>query len=348
MQIRGQEIAIPVTMVGAYPRPHWLSGRVFGSRYEPLYRSMAARVAFEDAVSLCCKDQERAGLDVLTDGLQYQDWEAGGYQYDALWHLFTEMLDGYTTWGAPNEYHKYANYYVQECHGQIGWVRSAYQGVVDAVKKATDKPFKIGFLGPAQLSILTRDRHYHDQRAIAMDLAAAWNEELRYLRDTFGLEAIQIVDVAVHYLDEPWLVEVTNRVTEGLDDVLKFWHLCYGSVDGQPDVAENKVPEVISVFADCNLDVLSHELADRDYSEIASFKNFPADRVLCAGVVNDHNIKIETPEQVADGIRRILEVIPAERLMTAPDCGLALFPRSVARAKLNALGAGTRIVRDEL
>lgn len=348
MQIRGEEVTIPVTMVGAYPRPHWLQGRVFGSRHTPLYTSMAMRTAYEDAVRLCCRDQEEAGLDILTDGLQYQDWESNGYQYDALWHLFTEMLDGYAPFGAPNTYHKYANYYVQECVSQIKWVRSAYQGVVDATKKATAKPFKIGFLGPTQLSILTRDLHYNDQRAVAMDIAAAWNEEIKYLRDTFGLEAVQIVDVAVHYLKEPWLTEATNRALEGLDDVLKFWHVCYGSVDGQPDITENRIPDVINYFADCNFDVLLHEMADRDYAEVASFKNFPTDRILCAGVIDDHNVIVETPEMVADGIRRVLEVVPPERLMVAPDCGLALFPRSVARAKLNAMGEGAAIVRAEL
>ncbi|WP_020660442.1 hypothetical protein [Amycolatopsis benzoatilytica] len=348
MQIRGQEIPIAATMVGAYPRPSWLQGRIFGSRETPLYTSMSTRVAYEDAVRLCCYDQIEAGLDVLTDGLQYEDWEAEGYQYDALWHLFTEMLGGYSRWGAPNEYHKYSNYYVQECTGPIKWVRPAYQGVVDAVKRATDKPFKIGFLGPTQLSILTRDLHYNDQKAVAMDLAAAMNEEIKYLRDTFGLEAVQIVDVAVHYQSDQWLTEATNRALEGLDDMLKFWHVCYGSVEGQPDVAENRVADVISYFADCNFDVLSHELANRDYSEVASFKNFPSDRILCAGVIDDHNIIVESPEKVADGIRRVLEVIPADRLMVAPDCGLALFPRTVSRAKLNALGEGARIVRAEL
>ena len=216
------------------------------------------------------------------------------------------------------------------------------------MKRATDKPFKIGFLGPTQLSILTKDLYYHDQRALAMDLAAAMNDEIKYLRDTFGLEAVQIVDVAVHYLTDPWLVEATNRALEGLDDMLKFWHVCYGSVDGQPDVPENRIPDVIAYFADCNFDVLSHELSNRDYSEVASFKSFPEDRVLCAGVIDDHNIVVETPEKVADGIRRVLEVVPADRLMVAPDCGLALFPRSVAQKKIRALGEGVRLVRDEL
>lgn len=348
MKIRRQEIPIATTMVGGYPRPHWLQGRIFGSKQTPLYTSMAQRVSYEDAIRLVCQDQERAGLDLFSDGMQYEDWEADGYQYDGLWHLFTEMLDGYTPWGAPNEYHKYANYYVQECHGPVQWTRSAFQGVVDAMKRATDRPFKIGLLGPTQLSILTRDLHYGDQRALAMDLAAAMNDELKYLRDTFELEAVQIIDVAVHYQDEPWLREATNRVLEGLDGVLKLWHVCYGSVEGQPDVPDNRIPDVISYFADCDFDVLLHELADRDYSEVASFKKFPTDRVLCAGVINDHSVKIETVEQVVDGIRRVLDVIPAERLMVAPDCGLSLFPRTVATKKLAVMGEAARTVRDEL
>jgi methionine synthase II (cobalamin-independent) len=74
MRIRGEEVALACSMVGGYPRPHWLHGRVFGSLHEPLYRSTAIRVAYEDAVRLCAQDQERAGLDILADG-QTDVWE---------------------------------------------------------------------------------------------------------------------------------------------------------------------------------------------------------------------------------------------------------------------------------
>lgn len=348
MQIRGKEIPIATTMVGGYPRPHWLQGRVFGSRETPLYTSMAQRVAFEDAIKLCVLDQQSAGLDLLADGMQYEDYEAHGYQQDVIYHYIAEFLGGITPYGRPHPFPQWSAYYVPEVTDKVTWVRSMFQGVVDAAKRATDSPFKIGFLGPNQLSIVVKDRYYNDQGAVALDLAAALNQELHYLRDTFGLEAAQMIDVSPHYLREPWQIEAINRTFEGLDDMLKFWHVCYGRTEGQTVIFENKVSDVISIFAETGIDVLLHEMAGRGYAELDSFRKFPEDRVLCAGVINDHEMQVETVDEVAAGIRRLLDVIPAERLMVAPDCGLRWLPRHIAAHKLRVMGEAAQLVRSEL
>ena len=75
MKIRGEEGLLPLSAMSAFPRPHWLQGRVFGSRSEPTYRSHNLRVSYEDAVMICAAEQDAAGLDVLTDGAQYYEWE---------------------------------------------------------------------------------------------------------------------------------------------------------------------------------------------------------------------------------------------------------------------------------
>lgn len=348
MKIRDKDVSIAATMPGGYPRPHWLQGRVFGSAKTPLYTGMAQRVSYEDAVRLCCEDQQRAGLDLLADGMQYEDYEAHGYQIDVIFHYIAEMLDGFTRFGPPNPTPQWSAYYVSQCVDDIRWRRPIYQGVVDAAKRATDAPMKLGIVGPAQLTLMVEDLHYHDKRALALDLAAALNEELKYLHRTFTLDAVQITDISSHYLSEPWQVEANNRLFEGLDDVLKVQHVCYGRTEGQVAVWENKVAEVMSVFADTNLDVLMHEMAGRDFAEIASFKNFPSDRILCAGVINDHEMQIEQVEDVVDGIRRIADVVPPERLMVSPDCGLRWLPRHVAAQKLVVMGEAARTVRAEL
>lgn len=348
MKIRGTEVPIALTMVGGYPRPHWLQGRVFGSKETPLYTRMAQRVSYEDAVRLCCQDQERAGLDLFADGMQYEDYEAHGFQQDVIYHYIAEFLGGFTSWGAPHPFPQWSAYYVPEIVGDISWERSMFQGVVDAAKRATDRPFKIGFLGPTQLSIVAKDNHYNDQGAVALAIADALNQELHYLHDTFGLEAAQMIDVSPHYLSEPWQVEAINRTFAGLDDMLKLWHVCYGRTEGQVVIWDNKVPEVLALLADTNVDVLLHEMAGRDHSEVASFKKFPQDKVLCAGVINDHEMQIERPEDVADAIRRVADVVPPERLMVAPDCGLRWLPRHVAAQKLAVMGEAARTVRAEL
>ena len=78
MEISGEEVLLPVSAVSAFPRPHWLQGRVLGSLSEPVYRSHNLRVAYEDACKICAHEQEMAGLDILCDGAQYYEWEAPG------------------------------------------------------------------------------------------------------------------------------------------------------------------------------------------------------------------------------------------------------------------------------
>ena len=94
MEIRGEEVLLPVSAVSAFPRPHWLQGRVFGSQYEPTYRSHNLRVAYEDACKLTAREQEAAGLHILCDGAQYYEWEAPGFQLEPIFHFIPEMLGG--------------------------------------------------------------------------------------------------------------------------------------------------------------------------------------------------------------------------------------------------------------
>jgi 5-methyltetrahydropteroyltriglutamate--homocysteine methyltransferase len=161
-----------------------------------------------------------------------------------------------------------------DCVGEIRRVRSLFDGVLVAMQGATAKPFKISFLGPSQNSVIVHDLHYKDNKALAMDLATALNEELRYLHGR-GLECIQIIDVLPPYTQEHWQIDVLNHLVEGLDDVIKLWHVCYGSVDGQTDVWEDKVagnikrvleaeivpPERLFVMPDCGLGYCSRSVA---------------------------------------------------------------------------------------
>ena len=103
MEIRGEEVLLPVSAVSAFPRPHWLQGRVLGSLSEPSYRSMNARVAYEDACKICAREQENAGLDILCDGAQYYEWEAPGFQLEPIFHFIPENLGGFVPYGPPGD-----------------------------------------------------------------------------------------------------------------------------------------------------------------------------------------------------------------------------------------------------
>lgn len=346
MEIRGEEVLLPVSAVSAFPRPHWLQGRVFGSRSEPTYRSHNLRVAYEDAVTICAAEQEAAGLDVLTDGAQYYEWEAPGFQLEPIFHYIPEMLGGITPYGPPGDGAKYAPFYKGQVTEKVAWVRPIFEGVVYAMKRATDKPFKVAMLGPAQQSIILHNEWYEDNVALARDLAVALNTELKYLVDQ-GLEAVQLIDVLPPYTSDPWQIEVQEAMFDGVDATV-FWHVCYGSVDGQRDVFEDKAVDMMPVFKESPADVIHLEFTNKGFSELEAFRDFPVDKVLGVGVVDAKDTQVDSPETIADRIRRALEVVPPDRLLVAPDCGLGYFSRTTAYAKLRNMGRAAQMVRAEL
>ncbi len=346
MQIRGKEVLLPTSAVSAFPRPHWLQGRVLGSLQEPVYRSHNLRVAYEDASKICASEQEAAGLDVLCDGAQYYEWEVPGFQLEPIFHFIPENLGGFRPYGPPGDGAKYAPFYKATVAEKIVWKRPIFEPVVNAMKLSTDRPFKVAFLGPAQQSIIADNQFYDDPIDVARDLAVAMNQELKHLV-SMGLEAVQLIDVLAPYTQDEWQIEVQETMFDGVD-ALKFWHICYGSVDGQRDVFEAKTHEMMTLFKTSPVDVIHVESCSAEFNDLEAFRDFPSDKVLGLGVVDAKNSIVETPETIAQRIRDRLEYVPADRLLVSPDCGLGYFSRTTAYAKLRAMGQAVDIVRSEL
>src|SRR4029078_12829060 len=134
MDIRGEEVLLPTSAVSAFPRPHWLQGRVLGTLNEPVYRSHNLRVAYEDASKICAHEQEMAGLHILCDGAQYYEWEAPGFQLEPIFHFIPEMLGGIDTRGAPGDGVKYKPFYKGTVNSKVEWVRPIFEGVCYAMQ----------------------------------------------------------------------------------------------------------------------------------------------------------------------------------------------------------------------
>ncbi len=346
MEISGEEVLLPTSAVSAFPRPHWLQGRVLGTLNEPVYRSHNLRVAYEDASKICAHEQEMAGLDILCDGAQYYEWEAPGFQLEPIFHFIPENLGGFSPYGPPGDGVKYAPFYKAVVNDKIEWKRPIFESVVNAMKGATKKPFKVAFLGPAQQSIIVDNQYYDDPIDVARDLAVAMNTELKYLV-SMGLEAVQLIDVLAPYTQDMWQIEVQNAMFDGVD-AIKFWHVCYGSVDGQRDVYEAKTADMMPLFKESTADVIHLESVSEEFSDLDAYRDFPSDKVLGLGVVNAKNTIVESPEQIADRIRERLKVVPADRFLVSPDCGLGYFSRTTAFAKLRNMGKAVEMVRAEL
>ncbi len=222
-------------------------------------------------------------------------------------------------------------------------MRSIFEGVVYAMNNATDKPYKVAMLGPAQQSVILDDQYYGDGAELAFDIARALNQELKFLV-TQGLEYVQLIDVLPPYFQDSWQIEAQNMMFDGVDAKV-IWHICYGSVDGQRDVWDDKAVEMMPLFGQTPADVIHLEFSDKGFSELNAFAKFPTDKVLGMGVVNAKNTQVETPDEIAARIRKGLEFIPPDRLAIAPDCGLGYFSRTMAYAKLRNMGEAVAQVR---
>ncbi|ADG07358.1 vitamin-B12 independent methionine synthase [Kyrpidia tusciae] len=349
MKIRGEEILFPTTIVGSYVRPFWLTGKIFSEGADaPEFESFRAREMYHDAVALAVKDMEDAGLDIVTDGGQYYENETN-YEYAGLFHYMAERLEGYAPYGDRIKLHEFdLPIYKPTVLGPVRWKRPVFKPVLEAVQRATRKPIKINCsLGPATLAALSTDRHYGgDVAALAMDVAAAYNQEFKDLEQR-GVDMIQVTEpLPLHQLG-PWIRDAINRAFEGIS-AYKVVHVCYGHEEGQPGILERRLHEILPLTHDLNVNMLHFEMSTHDFDEVERFKDFPADKDLGVGVISPKSLVVERPQQIADWILRTTRYVRPEQLCISTDCGMASFRRVVAFKKLKAMVEGTQLARAEL
>ena len=340
------EKLLPTTVIGSYPQPEWLVDHVvLKEKVVPRVRARDIwRVAEpflveaqDDATLLAIRDQERAGIDVITDG---------EIRRESYSNRFATALEGIDT----------DDPFIREIRGYkipmpriVGPVRRARPVAVDDVKflkRHTDRLAKITLPGPFTMSKQAADDFYHDAEAVAMAYAEAVNVEARDL-EAAGADVIQ--------LDEPWLredpdganrygVNVIDRALEGLK-VTTCIHLCcgYGFIVS-PD--KPKAYAFLSQLADCAVDQISIEAAQPhlDLAVLEALSN----KAIVLGVIDLSTNVVERAETLAGRIRRALPHVAPERLIPAPDCGMKYLTREAAFGKLKALVDAAAQVRQEL
>jgi 5-methyltetrahydropteroyltriglutamate--homocysteine methyltransferase len=354
MRLGGHDVLLPTTMVGSWPRPLWLRGGVLReSAYDVDFADMFQRTLFEDAVRLCVKDQDLAGLDIVTDGNQYFQGET---PYDKIQMLLVPLrLHGFRGYGPPGEVPGMEQYFRPVVHDKVRWVRPVLGPVSRALRLATDKPFKINInAGPATVATWCEDQYYGDATTLRADVADAFNRELRWLADQ-GAPFVQLTEQA--YLAsagrEDWVVEMMDRAAYGVDAHLT-WHMCYGNARDidclYPEVNAACLGPLFATGRPTGWAEVHLETARTAMAEMQVLRGWVRrpDTVLGIGVVEAMNPHVETADEVADRIRTACEYVPAERLLVSTDCGLYQLPRDLAFRKLTNLVAGTRVVRREL
>jgi 5-methyltetrahydropteroyltriglutamate--homocysteine methyltransferase len=334
------------TVIGSYPQPEWLVDRKnLQSRLPPRIRAREIwripepllQQAQDDATLLAIRDMERAGVDIISDGEMRRE---------SYSNRFATALDGMDLdnpgvamdrTGHPNP--------VPRVVGPIRRLYPVEVRDVEFLRRNTDRRIKITVPGPFTITQQAQDDYYHDQKALALDIAAAVNEEIRSLQAA-GADVVQI--------DEPYLqarpeqaraygVEVINRALQGIEGTTAL-HLCFGYAA----IVHNRPGQYafLPELNECIVKQIAIEAA-QPRLDLSILRRFPA-KTLIVGVLDLGDMEVETPEIVAGRIRAALQYLEPERLILAPDCGMKYLPREVAFGKLCALVEGTRIVRQEL
>ena len=328
------------TVVGSYPQPDWLIDRKrLGERLPPRVRARDLwRVsedfleqAQDDATRLAVQDMERAGVDIVTDGEMRRE---------SYSNHFATALDGVDLDepGVALDRTGHENP-VPRVVGPIRRARPVEVRDVEFLRSITEKRIKITVPGPFTMTQQAQNDHYQVARDLALAYAEAVNEELRDLKAA-GADVVQI--------DEPYLqarpeaarefaVEAIGRALDGIDGDTVL-HTCFGYAaivhdrpSGYPFLAE---------LNDCAATHISLEAAQPDLDPQV-LRALP-DKTIVLGVLDLGAPEAETAEQVSGRVRRALEVVPPERLVVAPDCGMKYLPPELAFRKLEAMVAGAR------
>src|ERR1700730_13320048 len=336
----------PTSLVGSYPQPEWLIDR------QKLAKEMPARIraqelwrvspewleqAQDDATLLAMRDQARAGRDILTDGEMRRE---------SYSNRFATALDGLDL-DNPGKIVSRSGHdvLVPRIVGKIRRKHAVQVRDIQFLRANTDRRIKITVPGPFTMTQQAVDEFYKDEKALALDYAAAVNEEIKDLFAA-GADVVQI--------DEPWMqalpdkardygVTALNRALDGVRGTTAV-HICFGYaalVAGRPagysflpELEQSSVQQVSIETAQSNLDC-------------AVLAKLPG-KTIILGVLDLSTHDIETPETVAERIRRALPFVSPDRLIIAPDCGLKYLPREVAFGKMKAMAEGAALVRKEL
>ncbi len=337
---------LPTSLVGSYSQPDWLIDRAkLAGRFPPRTRAMELwkvepellQQAWDDATIVAIREQEAAGLDIITDGEMRRE---------SYSNRFATALNGID----------------MESHGTaldrsgepvpvprvIGPISRKHPVQVEDVKfmrRFTDKLIKITVPGPFTMSQQAQDDYYGDPEALALAYAAAVNEEIKDLHAA-GADVVQ--------LDEPYMqarpdaarqygLKALARALEGVEGTTAL-HICFGYA-----ALIHERPEGYSFLPELEgsaVDQISIETAQQNL-DCTVLESLP-DKTIILGVLDLSTHEVETPETVAARIRKALPHVDVNRVIVAPDCGLKYLPRDVAFAKMKAMADGARIVREEL
>ena len=334
--------ALITTVVGSYPQPEWLIDRErLGDRLPPRVRAAELwRVAEpyleeaqDDATRLAVQDMERAGVDVITDGEMRRE---------SYSNRFATALDGVDLDrpGVALDRTGHENP-VPRVVGPIRRTRPVEVRDVEFLRSITDRRVKITVPGPFTMTHQAQNDHYGDERGLALAYADAVNEELRDLKAA-GADVVQIDEPYLQARPEParqYALEAIDRALDGIEGETVL-HTCFGYAHVVKDKCGGY--PFLGELNGCAATHISLEAAQPGLTP-GVLRELP-DKTIVLGVLDLESTDVETPEVVAGRIRAVLDVVPPDRLVVAPDCGMKYLPRERAFRKLQAMVQGAKLV----
>jgi 5-methyltetrahydropteroyltriglutamate--homocysteine methyltransferase len=335
----------PTSLVGSYPQPEWLIDRVKLSKQVPRIRvddlwlvaPDKLEAAQDDATVLAIRDQERAGLDIISDGEQRRE---------SYSNSFATALDGIDIENPGTVINRSGKPIpVPRVVGPIKRRHAVELRDLKVLRANTDRQIKATVPGPFTMGKQAQDDYYKDEEAVALAYAEAVNAEIKDLFAA-GADVVQI--------DEPWMqqhpdkarqygLKALDRALDGVTGTVAV-HLCFGyaavvhdkpsGYSFLPELEGSKAQQVSIEAAQPKLD-------------LKVLRELPS-KTIILGVIDLADKAVETPQVVADRLRRALAHVPADRVVVAPDCGMKYLPRGVAFGKMKAMAEGAAIVRHEL
>ena len=336
---------LPTSLVGSYPQPEWLIDRARLSKQVPRVRAEdlwlvapdKLEAAQDDATILAIRDQERAGLDIITDGEQRRE---------SYSNRFATALDGIDIEKPGTVINRSGKPIpVPRVVGPIKRKRPVELRDLNVLRANTGRKIKATVPGPFTMGKQAQDDYFKDEEAVALAYADALNAEIKDLFAA-GADVVQV--------DEPWMqqhpdqarrygLKALERALAGVTGTVAV-HLCFGyaavvhdkpsGYSFLPELENSKAQQISIEAAQPKLD-------------LKVLEKLPS-KTIILGVIDLSDMTVETPQAVAERIKRALAHVSPDRVVVAPDCGMKYLPRAVAFGKMKAMADGAALVRHEI
>jgi 5-methyltetrahydropteroyltriglutamate--homocysteine methyltransferase len=364
---------LPTTIIGSLPRPSWYTENLGTKSFLEAMVISRFREQYVDALSVYLREQEVAGLDIVTDGDCRFDQDVGGQSwtsypphhmsgFDNLHPKLARAGAGGIGFPRGHILHDYLEARVMpRIVGPVDRGEMQYAEIWKTAQRLTDKPVKFGTVTPELVAFAVQDEHYQDIPSRIMAISDAFNRELHDLADA-GCPVIQMEEPQIHLLaargivdsviNPEFMLKVFNNTVKGLRARTEVWcHTCWGNPSQQRMFAAvQSYKPALEILNQVDADVITFEMKSSGAVDLEAVGDKITNMKIGIGAIDHHTLQVESPAEVADLVRAALKHIPAERLVLCSDCGMGRegMSRRHAYYKMVSLVQGTNLVRKEL